>query len=114
MMQVLVDDLDGWWAHVMSIDLPKHLMSHHQSHPKCSLGGSGWPTSTIRQAYCGISLSADPATPPIKLGSSKIESPTVGFCSRGGLYFPLIHFTDVRIWPTADIASCTAHVRFWG
>ena len=23
MMQVLVDDLDGWWEHVMSLDLPK-------------------------------------------------------------------------------------------
>ena len=66
----------------------RHLTSLHQSHPKCSLGGSGWPTSTIQQAYYGILLSADPATPPIKLGSSKITS---------------VHFTDVRYWHKADI-----------
>lgn len=26
----------------------------------------------------------------------------------------LIEGGDVRFWPLADIASCTAHVRFWG
>ena len=36
-----------------------------------ALGAPGWPTSTIRQAYYGTSLSADPTTPPIKLGLSK-------------------------------------------
>lgn len=46
-------------------------MSPHQRHPKCSLGGSGWPTSTILQAYYGILLSAAPATPPTKLSSTK-------------------------------------------
>src|SRR5258708_25629679 len=43
------------------------LMSRHQSHRKCRLGDSGSPTSTIRQACYGISPSADPATPLIRL-----------------------------------------------
>jgi hypothetical protein len=65
MMQVLVDDLDDWWEHVMSLDLPKTFHVAPPKHPKCSLGESVWPTSTIQQAYYGISLSADQATPPI-------------------------------------------------
>ena len=67
MMQVLVDDLDGWWKRIMSLDLPNKFESLHRSHPKCSLGDFEWPTSTIRQAYYGILLSADPATPPIRV-----------------------------------------------
>lgn len=31
MMQVLVDDLDDWWEHVMSLDLPK---TFHVAPPK--------------------------------------------------------------------------------
>jgi hypothetical protein len=65
MMQALVDDLDDWWEHVMSLDLPKTFHVAPPKHPKCSLGESVWPTSTIQQAYYGISLSADQATPPI-------------------------------------------------
>jgi len=65
MMQALVDDLDDWWEHVMSLDLPKTFHVAPPKHPKCSLGESVWPTSTIQQAYYDISLSADQATPPI-------------------------------------------------
>jgi predicted enzyme related to lactoylglutathione lyase len=25
MMQLMVDDLDAWWAHILSLDLPKHF-----------------------------------------------------------------------------------------
>ena len=25
MMQLMVDDLDAWWAHVVTLDLPKHF-----------------------------------------------------------------------------------------
>lgn len=25
MMQLVVDDLDAWWSHIMSLDLPKHF-----------------------------------------------------------------------------------------
>ena len=52
----------------MSLDLPKTFDVAPPKPPEMQSWGTPVLTFTIRQAYYGISLSADPVTPPIKLG----------------------------------------------
>ncbi len=65
MMQVLVDDLDGWWERVMSLDLPRETFDVAPPKPpkKCSRGGLRVAYVSVRRACYGILLNADPATP---------------------------------------------------
>ena len=52
MMQLMVDDLDAWWAHIDSLDLPKTFAV------PCSPGACAWPTSWTPPACSGTSRSA--------------------------------------------------------
>lgn len=51
MMQLMVDDLDAWWAHISSLDLPGRFGATHMSAPQMQPWG-------LRIAYiadpCGV------------------------------------------------------------
>jgi hypothetical protein len=38
MMQLMVDDLDAWWAHIESLDLARSFAVAPPNLPKCSRG----------------------------------------------------------------------------
>jgi hypothetical protein len=48
MMQLMVDDLDAWWAFIEGLDLPGRFGVQPPRPRPCSRGGSGRPTSSTR------------------------------------------------------------------
>ena len=47
MMQMMVDDLDAWWAHILSLDLPARFGVRPRRVPQFSPGGFESRTSSI-------------------------------------------------------------------
>jgi hypothetical protein len=55
MMQLMVDDLDAWWAHISSLDLPGRFKVREPLAPALQPWGPASPTSPIPAACCGTS-----------------------------------------------------------
>jgi hypothetical protein len=53
MMQLMVDDLDEWWAHIEKLDLASSFGSRRHGPPPCSLGDCASLMSSTRPACCG-------------------------------------------------------------
>jgi len=57
MMQMMVDDLDRWWAHVVALDLPKAFGVDPPKPPAMHPGDCASLMCTIHQASSGTSRS---------------------------------------------------------
>ena len=53
MMQLMVDDLDSWWARIESLRLKGDFGVPEPRPRRCSLGACGWRTSSILPACSG-------------------------------------------------------------
>lgn len=58
MMQIMVGDLDAWWAHIESRIFPGDSARRRPSRRRCSRGDFVSPTWSIRRGSSGISRSA--------------------------------------------------------
>ena len=72
MMQLMVDDLDAWWEHINTLDLPGTFGVSPPKPPAISHGGFGLRTWWIRAACCGTLRSA--AKAPYKTSERRVSS----------------------------------------